>query len=224
MPTPTIVRDISATFPECPGFGFTVEQRYMVKAIEREGGFERVDRRWQYPLAFITAAPSGNRSADVITSIIAFWHAMGGQSTYFRFRDYTDYKSCPVFDTPSTVSPEQPFETIVGGGGTVQMVKTYTASTPGSPITQVRPIYRPIGSSITVFNNSGVVQTDWSLNEATGVLTPGGTFSGTPGGWSGLFDLWMRFNTDMPITISDGEESERIMSVTFTLREERPNS
>jgi uncharacterized protein (TIGR02217 family) len=227
MTTPTIIDDLAPTFPECPGFGFTVEPRYMVKAIEREGGYERVDRRWQYPLTFITASPTGNRAADVIGNVLAFWHAMGGQSLGFRFRDYSDYKSCQVQDTPSSSAPEQPFIVAVGVSPTAyQLVKEYTAITEGSPGTyfnQIRPIYRPIGSTINVWNTSSVLQTDWTLDEATGIVTPGGSFTGTPGGWSGEFDLWMRFASDIQITITDGEESERIMSAVFTLREKRPN-
>lgn len=228
MAGPTLIIDLAPTFPECPGFGFTVEPRYMVKAVEREGGFERVDRRWSRPLCFITAAPTGNKAASVISDVLNFWHAVGGQAGEFRFRDWSDYKSCQLQNIPGTSAADQPFEVAVGVSPTgYQLIKEYTAVGPGSPgtyLTQAREIYRPIGSTIKVWNTLGAAQTDWTLDESTGILTPGGTFTGTPGGWSGLFDLWCRFASDIAITIVDGPDgADRILSATFTLRERRAN-
>jgi uncharacterized protein (TIGR02217 family) len=207
----TIVADTAPSFPECPGFGFTSEARYLVKAIEREGGQERVDRRWSRPLSFFTAVPTGNRDAAVIQNILVFWHAVGGQSGSFRFKDWSDYKSCRTVDTPSAL--DQPFEELTGGE--FQMIKQYVA---GSAV-QLREIYRPVGSTIMVANDSGITQTDWELDESTGILTPGGSFSGTPASWGGEFDLWCRFTSDFALTIVDGVE---IQSASLTLRERRP--
>ncbi len=209
---PTITPDTQyPTFPECPGFGFTTEPRYLAKAIEREGGQERVDRRWDRPLSFFTAVPTGNRDADVIQNLLVFWHAVGGTSLRFRFKDWTDYKSCKTNETPTAL--DQPFEIV---GGAYQLIKQYVAT----PYTQTREIYRPIGSTIVVANTLGAAQTDWTLDEATGLLTPGGGFVGTPGSWGGEFDLPCRFLTDYTVTVVDGVD---IQSGSFTLREVRPN-
>ena len=209
---PTITADTTyPTFPECPGFGFTVEPRYMTKAIDGEGGQERIDRRWNRPLSFFTAVPTGNRDADVIQNLLVFWHAVGGTSLRFRFRDWTDYMSCRTTEVPTAL--DQPFEVI---GSAYQLIKQYAF---GSMV-QNREIYRPIGSTITVANTLGAVQTDWTLDESTGLLTPGGGFVGTPGSWGGQFDLPCRFLTDYSLTVVDGID---IQSGTFTLRECRPN-
>jgi len=208
----TITADVQyATFPECPGFGFTVEPRYLTKAIEREGGQERVDRRWDRPLSFFTAVPTGNRDADVIQTLLNFWHAVGGTGGRFRFRDWTDYKSCRTTGDPLVT--DQPFEVV---SGVYQLIKRYTAA----PYTQDREITRPVGSTIVVANTLGATQTDWTLDEATGLLTPGGGFVGTPGSWGGVFDLPCRFLTDYTVTVVDGKD---IQSGSFTLRECRPN-
>lgn len=207
----TIVTDTMPTFPECPGFGFTTEARYLVKAIEREGGQERVDRRWSRPLTFFTAVPTGNRDAEVLQNLLTFWHAVGGMSGSFRFKDWTDYKSCKTTETPTAL--DQPFEELTGGE--FQLVKQYVAGS----LTQLREIYRPVGSTIVVANESGIEQTDWELDESTGILTPGGGFSGSPGSWGGEFDLCCRFNTNFTLTVVDGKD---IQSGSFTLRERRP--
>jgi uncharacterized protein (TIGR02217 family) len=210
---PTITADTEyATFPECPGFGFTVEPRYMTKAIDGEGGQERIDRRWDKPLSFFTAVPTGNRDADVVQNLLNFWHAVGGTSNRFRFKDWTDYKSCKTNQTPTAI--DQPFEVVVGSG--YQMIKQYVAGLR----TQNREIYRPVGSTIVVANTLGATQTDWILDESTGILTPGVGFVGTPGSWGGEFDLPCRFLTDYSLTVEDGVD---IQSGSFTLRECRPN-
>jgi uncharacterized protein (TIGR02217 family) len=211
---PTIVTDTYSTFPECPGFGFTAEPRYLTKAIESEGGGERVDRRWDRPLVFFTAVPTGNRDAEVIQNLLVFWHSVGGTGGFFRFTDRTDYKSCKTNETPTAL--DQPL--VAATGGMYQLVKRYAAT----PYTQDREVYRPVGSTIVVANTSGIAQDDWSLDEATGLLTPGGTFAGTPGSWGGEFDLPCRFLTDYAVTVVDGE-NQSIQSGSFTLREIRSN-
>jgi uncharacterized protein (TIGR02217 family) len=198
-------------FPECPGFGFTVEPRYLTKAIEREGGQERVDRRWDRPLVFFTAVPTGNRDADVVQNLLIFWHAVGGTGGRFRFKDWTDYKSCKTNQIPTAL--DQPFEVV---GGAYQMIKRYVAT----PYTQNREICRPVGSTIVVANTLGAIQTDWILDESTGLLTPGSGFTGTPGSWGGEFDLPCRFLTEYSLTVVDGID---IQSGSFTLSEYRPD-
>jgi len=211
MTTPVVTADALPTFPECPGFGFTVEPRYLVKPIEREGGQERVDRRWSRPLSFFTAVPTGNRDASVVQNLLIFWHAVGGMSGSFRFRDWSDYKSCRTVDAPTML--DQPFEELTGGE--YQLVKEYVAGS----LTQVREIYRPIGSTLLVANTLGAAQTDYTIDESTGILVPGETFVGTPGSWGGEFDLCCRFTTALSLVIIDGVD---IQSGSFTLRERRP--
>jgi uncharacterized protein (TIGR02217 family) len=151
MPT-TITPDTLETFPECPAYGFTVEPRYLVKAIERDGGFERVDRRWSRPLNFYTAVPMGDRAEEDAQAVLYFWHAVGGMAGKFRFKDYADYKSCKVNETPTDL--DQPFEVI--DATHYQMIKEYVYRS----LTQIREIYRPVGSTITVANEHGAAQTE----------------------------------------------------------------
>lgn len=211
----TIVTDTEyAKFPECPGFGFTVEPRYLTHPIDGEGGQETNTRRWLLPLSIFTAVPTNNRDASVIQNLLNFWHAVGGTSNRFRFTDWTDYQSCYTTVTPTAL--DQPFAIIAGSPVTYQLLKQYTVRL----LTQNRPIYRPVGSTILVANTAGETQTDWAINEMTGIMTPGETFVGTPGSWGGQFDLPCRFLTDFSLTVVDGID---IQSGTFTLRECRPN-
>lgn len=186
----------------------------MVKAIEREGGFERVDRRWSRPLCFFTAVPTGKRDTTVIYDILNFFHAVGGQSNGFRFKDYTDFRSGPVYATPT--ADDQVFEVVTGG---YQLVKQYVAGN----MTQLREIYRPKASTLLVKDSGGTVHTDYTIDETTGILTPGGGW--TPASWGGEFDLWCRFTSDVSMVFEEGQEGTEgaILSANFTLRERRPN-
>lgn len=186
---PTITPDTLETFPVLPSWGFIATPTYRTKFAEREGGYERPNRQWDRPLLFISAAPLEKKVTDM-ESVLTFFHAMGGRATYFRIRDYSDYKSCSVRATAAAT--DQPLTATADDPGVYQLVKHYTAGS----ATQVREIYKPIGSTILVANELGVAQTDFTLDEGTGQLTPGGGFSGTPTTWGGEFDVEVRFVSD----------------------------
>jgi uncharacterized protein (TIGR02217 family) len=185
----------------------------LVKIAAQEGGFERVGRRWTRPLNLFTAVPMGDRDEVTIQRILYFWHAMHGRATTFLFKDWTDYKSCSV-DTDIT-AVDQPLETFVLGDATTayQLTKVYQVG----PITQVREITQPKGDTIIIANATGDAQTDFTLDEATGVLKPGGSFSGTPHSWGGEFYVPVRFDSELDMQVVDKE----IQTVGFTLREKR---
>lgn len=202
--------DTTAIFPECPTFGFTSSPRYLVKIIEREGGYERRTRKWSRPLHRYTAVPFGQRPEADIQRILYFWHAVGGMATGFRFKDYADYKSSPLQDD---VAPtDQPFVVV---GETYQLVKTYAFA----GLEQVREIYKPKGDTIRVANELGVEQAAdrWSLDEATGLLTPLVGFAGTPTTWGGEFYVYARFDSELEVEITQ----RRVQSCSVSMAEIR---
>jgi len=85
--------------------------------------------------------------------------------------------------------------------------------------TQTRYVSKPVQGTIRVANTLGQEQASsrWSIDYTTGLLTPNGSFSGTPGSWGGEFDVPVRFNSEFPIQLIDHE----IQSVQFTLMELR---
>ena len=200
-------------FPECPTYGFNAQPQYLVKIVMREGGFERGNRCWERPLIVFTAVPVGDRDEDVIQSILYFWHAMGGRATTFLFKDWTDFKSCPTQNDVTAL--DQPLQAVnLDDASTAyQLTKAYTVT----PLTQLREITKPIGSSIVVANDFGDAQTDFDLDESTGLLKPGGSFTGTPHSWGGEFNVPVRFDSELDVQIAD----KQIQAVTFTLMEKR---
>lgn len=207
----TVIPDTLPIFPNCPSFGLEVAPAYLVKIIPREGGFERRDRKWSRPLISVVAHPTGNQRQSEIESVLNFWHAMGGMASAFRYRDWVDYKSCAANDTPSPV--DMALEPNTASGGGFRLVKTYDVG----PIEQVREIYRPMGASIRIANTLGAEQTDFEIDEATGIMTPGGGFVGEPGSWGGIFYIKARFGSQTNFQISD----YKVASCDMTLQEIR---
>lgn len=209
----TLQADDLPTFPTCPTYGFTVDPVFLVKIVQREGGYERVDRKWEQALRKYDGMPTGDQPQADIEELLYFWLAIGGMAGTFRFKDWTDYKSCRLGETISAT--DQPFSFESGSPGGYRLIKRYTYGS----LTHDRTIYRPVGSTIRVANESGVEQSPstWLLQESTGLLQTLPGFSGTPAAWGGEFDVWCRFNSPFVPQISNHE----IQSATVSIIEKR---
>lgn len=187
-----ITSDTAEIFPSCPTFGFTASPRYRVPVIERSGGYERRTRKWARPLNTFTAVPIGDRPEDDIQQVLYFFHAHGGRSVGFRFKDYADYKSCAVQEAATAL--DQPLVEVPDSPGVYQLIKQYQFGA----LTQQREIFKPKGDTIRIANELGVEQPSdrWTINEATGILEPEGSFSGVPTSWGGEFYVYARFRDE----------------------------
>lgn len=195
----TITTDTTPQFPTCPAYGFSADPFILVKIIAREGGFELVDRKWSQARRQYDGTPLGDRPQEDIEDILYFWLAIGGMAGRFRFKDYTDYKSARL---GTAITPtDQPLLELDTSPVTYQLVKQYTVGA----LTHTRPIRRPVGSAVRVANEVGDEQSSWTLNEATGILTPGVGFSGTPTAAGFEFDVLCRFNDSFAPQIVNDE-------------------
>jgi uncharacterized protein (TIGR02217 family) len=209
----TLIADQMPTFPRCPTFGFACVPQILAKVVEREGGYERVVRKWDQPLRQFNSVPLGQQSEADMHEVLKFHLALGGISTAFRFTDYTDFKSC---DIGASIAPtDQPLVLEVGSPGGFQLWKRYTFGA----LEHLRRIYRVDGSTFRVANELGTEQdaSRWTLDEGRGLLIPGGTFSGTPTSWGGEFAVKARFAQDPEFEISN----YRIQRVDCQIREKR---
>lgn len=211
----TITTDEAEIFPTCPTYGFQTEPRILVKITKREGGYEKRNRIWDRSLRTYTGVPIGDRIEDDVLDILDFWEAMGAMAMAFRFSDPLDYKSCRRSITPTRT--DQPLLS-TGVMGHYQLIKEYP--TKSGRVVQVRDITRPVGSTISIANETGTLQTDWTLDESTGILVKGGSFSGVPTSWGGEFDVWVRFDAQFAPSISN----KQILSADVQLQELRPDN
>lgn len=194
----TITSDSTPTFPACPTYGFNVDPMILVKIVTLESGFERTSRKWAQARRTFAGMPVGTKPQRDIEAILYFYLAIGATEGAFRFKDWTDFKSCRLDDEPFRT--DQPI--LVSSGSSPERYRLAKVYTVGA-FTHTRYITRPIGSTITVANDSGIAQTDWTLDEATGFIVPGGTFTGTPSFWGGEFDVYCRFDGAFQVEIAN---------------------
>ncbi|MFA6204221.1 MAG: DUF2460 domain-containing protein [Gallionella sp.] len=200
-------------FPGCPSFGFISQPEYMNQIVVFSGGQERRNRMWARPRYRFTAT-IGPRVEDEIEEIIEFYHAVGGTEIGFRFKDWSDYKSCRLGATPTAT--DKPIVTVgTGSSAVLQLAKTYIAGARQ----QIRYIKKPVSGTILVANETGAVQASnlWDLDYTTGTIVELPGFVGTPTTWGGEFDVPCRFDSELPIEI----QNKQIESVSIALIELR---
>jgi uncharacterized protein (TIGR02217 family) len=198
-------------FPRPPKLGYVSIPRYDVEITTDSAGGEERNRNWSRPLheySFTCAA------LDIdIGEIIEFYHAVGGRAYGFRFRDWNDYLSCRLGQTPTAT--DQPAVALTAT--TFQLVKDYTRGA----LTQRREIRKPVAGTILVAAGGVPQPSGWTLSASTGVIT----FDEAPSGavtWGGEFDVPVRFDSDLPIDLNFRSEDGRyVQSVQFTLKELR---
>lgn len=177
-------------FPTKISFGSSGGPERKTDIVELSSGFEErntpwADSRRRYNVAY------GIKTMNQMHELIAFFEARKGRLYGFRYKDWTDYKSCAPDDA---VDPD---DQIIGtGDGTetaFQCVKTYTS---GSETYQ-RTIKKLVTGTVRVSLNGVEQLSGWSANTNTGVIT----FTSAPGAGvivrAGFeFDVPVRFDTD----------------------------
>jgi uncharacterized protein (TIGR02217 family) len=199
------------TFPGCPSFGYTATPMYSVTVVRRASGHERRNANWSRPL-YQYGVTVGPRAEADIQELLEFWHAVGGNAVGFRFKDWSDYKSCYVGDTPDPL--DQPLVAVTGSPSGYQLTKRYTQGARS----QDREIYKPVTGTIRVADNGTekTITTDWTVDTTTGLVTLLFTPTG-PLTWGGEFDVPVRFDGEFPVELT----SHQVESVAFTLMELR---
>ena len=148
----------------------------------------------------------GIRRADDLAKVVAFFEARNGRLHGFRFKDWSDYRSCLPSQIPAAT--DQLIGTGDGTTTTFQLVKRYAS---GEQI-WMRAITRPVAGSVTVALNGVPQEMGWSVDPATGVVS----FTAAPGNGVAItagfeFDVPVRFDSDaLDVTL----DIERLGSIT----------
>lgn len=205
----------SPIFPTCPSFGYTAQPDISVTITATVSGRERRNRNWQYPLSTYDCTV-GPRDEESVQSLRDFFLAMGAQECGFRFLDASDFKSCHVSGVPDQL--DQPI--ILNEDASppeYQLIKQYVAG----PRSMQRKIQKPIEGTLLVAHGGSLITEGsgsghWSMDYTTGVFTPHFSVTGALT-WGGEFHTPTRFNSSLPVQITDKE----IMSVQFSMIEIR---
>ena len=132
------------------------------------------------------------KSLDDINAVIAFFEERRGKLYAFRFKDYSDFKSCKPSQTVSAM------DQVIGTGDGVtvvfHLVKNYGVTRPWA-----RPITAPVVGTILISVN-GVATILFTADVTTGIITfnagaipPNGAVIAA--GFE--FDVPVRFDTDL---------------------------
>lgn len=179
-------------FPANLSFGSVGGPERRTEIVTLTNGFEERNTPWAHSRRRYDAGV-GLRSLDDVETLIAFFESRSGQLHGFRWKDWSDFKSCPPSATP------KPDDQLIGIGDGVttvfQLQKTYVSGQQS----YTRPIRKPVLGTVLVAlsDNPKVEGLEFQVNVETGEVT----FVQAPdlgvritAGFE--FDVPVRFDTD----------------------------
>ncbi len=201
------------TFPLALSFGATGGPERRTEVVTLASGFEERNALWAQSRRRWDAG-LGLRSLDDVQALIAFFEARLGRLHAFRWRDWTDWKSC----APSAQPGASDMEIGTGDGARTgfQLAKTYRSG-PGAV---VRPVTKPVAGTVRVAVDGDEVEA--IVDALTGVVTlaaPPALGARVTAGFA--FDVPARFDADRIEVNLAAFEAGSILSVPIIEVRER---
>ena len=179
-------------FPANVSFGALGGPERLTEIVTLANGFEERNTPWEHSRRRYDAG-LGLRSLDDVDALLAFFEARRGQLHGFRWKDWSDYKSC----LPSATVTPLDQRIGVGDGVTRQFAlsKLYRSGVQ----TYTRPIVKPVAGTVyvAIANDPKVEGQEFSVDITAGTIT----FTVAPdiaaivsAGFE--FDVPARFDTD----------------------------
>ncbi len=179
-------------FPASLSFGSLGGPERHTDIVTLANGFEERNTPWAHSRRRYDAGLA-MRSLDDIETVIAFFEARRGQISGFRWKDWTDYKTCLSAGRPAYDDQE------IARGDDVTtdfpLIKTYRSG----EVNYRRPIVKPVEGTVRI-GLGGVEQQEgihYEVETSTGMVTfahpPN---DGTPITAGFEFDVPVRFDTD----------------------------
>ncbi len=179
-------------FPPNLSFGSVGGPERRTEIVTLANGFEERNTPWAHSRRRYDAGV-GMRSLDDVETLIAFFEARRGQLYGFRWKDWSDYKSCLPNDTPAYT------DQVIGIGDGVetnwQLTKTYASGAHE----YTRPITKPVEGTVRVGIGGDEQQeaVHFEVDLTTGIVTfatPPDIGAEITAGFE--FDVPVRFDTD----------------------------
>jgi len=167
------------------------ERRTQVVALA--SGYEERNRQWANSRRRYDAG-TGVKDADALHAVIDFFEERRGRAYGFRFKDWSDFKSCPPLTDPAAT--DQDIGTGDGATTVFQLAKTYG----GGYLPWTRTIVKPVAGTVLVAVDGVALDpgSDFTVDATTGEVTvtspPGNGLAVTAGF---AFDVPVRFDTDV---------------------------
>jgi uncharacterized protein (TIGR02217 family) len=181
-------------FPTDISLGASGGPMRRTQVVSLGSGHEERNQQWAGSKRTFNAG-YGVKTADDLHAIIAFFEERRGRFHGFRWRDWSDWKSCPPLQTPA--ASDQVIGTGDGATTVFQLVKTYG----GAFAPWVRTIAKPVNGTVRVAVNGieKTATTDFTVDSTSGLVTfTGGSIpaSGEVVTVGFEFDVPVRFDTD----------------------------
>ena len=179
-------------FPANVSFGSVGGPERLTEIVTLANGFEERNTPWEHSRRRYNAG-LGVRSLDDVDALLTFFEARRGQLHAFRWKDWSDYKSC----LPSAVVT--PLDQRIGVGDGVTQSFALSKLYRSGDQTYTRPIVKPVSGTVHVAlaNDPKVEGMEFSVDVITGQIT----FTVAPdigaivsAGFE--FDVQARFDTD----------------------------
>jgi len=179
-------------FPANLSFGSVGGPERRTQIVALANGYEERNTPWAHARRRYDAGV-GLRSLDDIEALIAFFEARQGQLSGFRWKDWSDFKSCRP--TGEIAFSDQEIGVGDGKARDFQLVKIYRSG----PSAYARPIAKPVAGSVKLGIDDAELAEDvhFTVDTATGQVE----LFDAPAQGSVLragfeFDVPVRFDTD----------------------------
>ncbi|MCB1372261.1 MAG: DUF2460 domain-containing protein [Rhodobacteraceae bacterium] len=196
-------------FPVALSMGSSGGPERRTEIVTLSNGYEERNSPWAHSRRHYDAG-LGVRSLDDMAEVIAFFEARHGQLHGFRWKDWTDWKSCRPSAEPGI------FDQKIGtGDGTTTVFQLSKSYASGSQ-SYVRPISKPVDGSVRLAVGGQEIfeGPDFGVDTSTGRVS----FAVAPGqgvlvsaGFA--FDVPVRFDTDRIATSLAGFSAGEIPSI-----------
>lgn len=196
-------------FPAPLSVGSSGGPERRTEIVQLQNGFEERNTPWAHSRRRYDAG-LGVRSLDDLAEVIAFFEARRGQLYGFRWKDWTDYKSCRPSGAPGAF--DQRLGTGDGERRDFALVKTYA---PGETSYR-RPIAKPVDGTVRIGAGGAALEdgAGFSVDHVRGVVrftTPPAAGVAITAGFE--FDAPVRFDTDRIATSLAGFAAGEIPSI-----------
>ena len=183
-------------FPISLSFGSVGGPERRTEIVTLANGFEERNTPWAHSRRRYDAG-LGLRSLDDLETLIAFFEARQGQLTGFRWKDWSDYKSCWPSDAVSSL------DQLIGTGDEVTAAWPMLKSNRSGAQSYDRPVTKPVDGSVRISVGEDPQQegVDFEVSYQTGVVTfahPPDLGAAIRAGFE--FDVPVRFDTDAIMT------------------------
>lgn len=153
-------------FPAPLSVGSSGGPERRTEIVTLSNGFEERNSPWANSRRRYDAG-LGIRSLDDLADVIGFFEARFGQLFGFRWKDWTDFKSCVPSARPSAL--DQVIATGDGATKVFSLTKRYASGAQS----YLRPINKPVAGTVQVAVAGRVLraETDFTVDLATGTLS-----------------------------------------------------